>query len=1542
MAPPASGPASPAGGPGETLSTLSLVNKRAQVGQLSLLRCFDVDRSAEATAATGGLLPLGASDGFQTPAPATAASLAKSSTTSGSGGFTVGQLYLRRDLLCGFHLCGTCYQVSAAGTGSTARVVIPTVQAIQAFFFNFWSDNNNMADHYYVSQTALRIIENLLGSSERDSIIKMALNSPGSMSFYPNEMSVFTHPKVADTDRLLDHFGTGTDSSPTLPSDIFCAVATIALAGFLQEHLNANRKSTVEVTIVHTEAELPLLEMAIQVAGTRPALALLPLETYVQERLGLSTDVIARLPDGSKTLPASKTGADPIIYYPPYWSPGQLDQFAGFTATGTLSVSANRSRSVATVDLSARDYERLRHLSIAPSAGQREILARMPVGLVRTGAESLASDLTVSSAERAGSDAPPREGENDEDVAVDEIESDSSHMRFLIVGMDFRNRALHGDRVIIAPLPRAEWLELEQVACPRLRGYLTRYRGLPQARVVGIAARSRVPLTAVLKPASGSFGHEVHLGTKVFQAVPADRRLPVMNVCLAGARATRLLEAPGGHRFVLTVSSWPVTSRLPNALFVRELGPSHTKSSRLLALLTEYGLLHESHFEALASLGSEEDMYGPLRDIAQLLGSQSSVHDRDVLHADGRLALSSDIGDSFGCAQRWDMTSLLDPFCIDPPGCTDIDDSLSVRLVTAIPRVSCQPVAGRPDSEQILYAGPLGELVPTYAGSVPEVTRWSDAEGANVRGLHTDQREGLLVEMGVHISDVTSMILSDSPLDLHARIRTATIYFQDFSLPMLPRVLSSGLLSQLPGQTRPAFSSFFYFRLQDLAPLRRDPPRAGELLPVLRPVAVRFARTRIASRMSFSYGEAQQVVSQYFARADPKAIAVQPDDRTYLPADRPFRPAERLAPPAGVAPGDTRPEQRTSVLNALLLMMRLYRQLSATRARLGGLQLSAIPLKFEVKSRAAMADMLSDETSLDGVSQESENELERLIAEFMIFTNCQVAEYISGAFARMGGRMGGSLVRVHRFQTQTENAGLAAALRALGYDIDGRTATAFSFMFTDLQQRLRDSHQEDAPSILAVLGQLALTRFLPAEYVDSSAPEFSAAAAGKKKRPDGEEDPLGPFGHFGLGVRMYTHFTAPIRRYPDIIVHRQLLAAMVISAGSLAAGIPPAEPLPESLAVGLLEREPLLRECLSSSRQVRFTEPAPDATGPTEEADGIVKASTGVTKSGPEAVVAFGSNQLHLFAQFLNEKSKAIKYAGFESRRLEMALFLQDLLKRYGRIVLPAVISRFVANDDTDSPALNHIQLSIPSLGISDRLSLPLVDGVPSVVLGPGGAGARPLSEWVLSADTARLAPRDPGAGRGLQVLDWVLVSVGFSARETAGGSPAAKGLDAPQRPTGEEGALVEVDLGSVVRPVPRPYFTLVGRLDDASRSLISRVPELGQTSDLATVQRVCGARVADKAEAAPPAPAGLPGPAVVVQAPLASDRPTLSRTKRRKEAALSSAASNSVYATLRQLHQALDQTRVFHSAFAAPGLSQTALPSEAQVEEEAPEPADG
>ncbi|RMF84208.1 MAG: RNB domain-containing ribonuclease [Planctomycetota bacterium] len=75
-------------------------------------------------------------------------------------------------------------------------------------------------------------------------------------------------------------------------------------------------------------------------------------------------------------------------------------------------------------------------------------------------------------------------------------------------------------------------------------------------------------------------------------------------------------------------------------------------------------------------------------------------------------------------------------------------------------------------------------------------------------------REGGLVELGVHIADVSAFVRPGSPLDEEARRRGNSTYFPGHVVPMLPEVLSNGLCSLQPGEPRLTKSAFIVYDRQ--------------------------------------------------------------------------------------------------------------------------------------------------------------------------------------------------------------------------------------------------------------------------------------------------------------------------------------------------------------------------------------------------------------------------------------------------------------------------------------------------------------------------------------------------------------------------------------------------------------------------------------------------------------------------------------------------------------------------------------------------------
>ncbi len=134
-----------------------------------------------------------------------------------------------------------------------------------------------------------------------------------------------------------------------------------------------------------------------------------------------------------------------------------------------------------------------------------------------------------------------------------------------------------------------------------------------------------------------------------------------------------------------------------------------------------------------------------------------------------------------------------------------------------------------------------------------------------------------------------------------------------------------------------------------------------------------------------------------------------------------------------------------------------------------------------------------------------------LIEEFMLLMNREVSDYVSKIAEKVPERNYTFLYRIHDEPKADRIDELATFVRAVGYDFGHRSQKKYSAK--DIQNLL--SQIEGKPE--AMLIRTATLRSM-------------AKAIYSTKN----------IGHFGLSFKYYSHFTSPIRRYPDMLAHRIL------------------------------------------------------------------------------------------------------------------------------------------------------------------------------------------------------------------------------------------------------------------------------------------------------------------------------------------------------------------------------------------------------------------
>ena len=185
--------------------------------------------------------------------------------------------------------------------------------------------------------------------------------------------------------------------------------------------------------------------------------------------------------------------------------------------------------------------------------------------------------------------------------------------------------------------------------------------------------------------------------------------------------------------------------------------------------------------------------------------------------------------------------------------------------------------------------------------------------------------------------------------------------------------------------------------------------------------------------------------------------------------------------------------RHASLVPICQLMHELFEILNARRRRRGSID-------FDLPETEVV---LSEFGEIEAIIPSERNVAHRLIEEFMLLANETVASHLVA-------RGVPALHRVHEAPDVKKVQDFEEFITTLGYSLAAHGHAAQPKHFQKLIDRMRGT-PEERPIAALMLRTMQKAR-------------YDAA----------------PLGHFGLAAEQYTHFTSPIRRYPDLVVHRML------------------------------------------------------------------------------------------------------------------------------------------------------------------------------------------------------------------------------------------------------------------------------------------------------------------------------------------------------------------------------------------------------------------
>lgn len=188
---------------------------------------------------------------------------------------------------------------------------------------------------------------------------------------------------------------------------------------------------------------------------------------------------------------------------------------------------------------------------------------------------------------------------------------------------------------------------------------------------------------------------------------------------------------------------------------------------------------------------------------------------------------------------------------------------------------------------------------------------------------------------------------------------------------------------------------------------------------------------------------------------------------------------------------NTKPE----IAEAILVLDRLAKKMRSKRMRSGAISFDKVEVRFT----------LDEQANPTGVHFKTSKDANKLIEEFMLLANRKVSEFVSKMKPPKT-----FVYRVHDEPDESKLAALQGVVARFGHKLNFKSRDSISSSLNKLLEDVQGQKEQN------LVDTLAIRTMAKAEYTTHN------------------------IGHYGLAFDYYSHFTSPIRRYPDVMAHRLL------------------------------------------------------------------------------------------------------------------------------------------------------------------------------------------------------------------------------------------------------------------------------------------------------------------------------------------------------------------------------------------------------------------